>query len=202
MEDSAVATTNVDNGQLIEELLANTKGVSRGNQVLDRGETPMVMTVEDEGIVTVWERQTGRGIKVLRYMLPDLLKRSKNSDGSMRFTTINPGITPAHGILKCFLHPDGPNRAHYNELGLPVCKKENITAPYMVEMHMKKRHPSAWNIIDQERKAAKEQEERDFQRSLMTGRPQVAAATAPKKTWSRHPKNKKKAEEPVAKAPA
>jgi hypothetical protein len=167
-----MVTQQQDNDTIIAQELANIKTSSRsGDGVIHRGSeeqpAPMVMNINDEGLVVIYEKKTGRAVPVLKYMLADLLKKSKEADGSLRFTTVRPDKIIIGGTLKCKLHPSDENRQHYDELGLPVCKKNNISSPYMVEQHMKKRHPSAWAIIEQEKKDAKEKEERDFQRALI-----------------------------------
>jgi hypothetical protein len=169
MEDTT-KTMDTTQDKLIEEMVADAKGTPRnvGNPVINAGsETPSIIHVEDGGLVLLYDKVTGRELSVLKYMLTELLK-AKNPDGTSRFTTTKPGVTIKRGVLKCLLHPDGANRGHYDELGLPVCRKSNITAPYMVDQHMRKRHPSAWAVIEQEKKDAEKKEDREFQRSLLS----------------------------------
>ena len=165
--------TTTENKKLIEEMLRDAKGTTRQNErVIHSGSgdlpAPMIMQVKDSGIVTIYEVKTGEELHVLRNMLGQLLGAT-DPDGSLRFTTVKPNITPKRGTLKCRLHAESPDREHYNELGLPVCRKANITAPYMVIQHMRKRHPTAWAIIEAEKKEAEKLEERDFQRSIIRG---------------------------------
>lgn len=134
-------------------------------QTVDR-ELEMVMTIEDTGLMVIYRTTNGEPVKILKYMLAEYL-RAENADGSAQYTTSKPASAPKRGTLKCLLHPAGENREHYNELGLPLCKKSNISAPYMVEQHMKKRHPSAWAIIEQERIEREKQEDKEFQRFIV-----------------------------------
>ena len=62
------------------------------------------------------------------------------------------------GTQKCLLHPDGPNRAQYDEWGLPVCKSEHLASPGEVRRHMRLRHTSAETIIKEEDTELKRQE--------------------------------------------
>lgn len=153
------ATTKIEEKKLLEEMLADVKGHSRKIEKVE-GSFPSVITVNDEGLVDIYEIATGRKVTILRYMLSQLLQ-------TKRFTTA--AMTEKRGNMKCLLHPDSENREHYNELGLPLCLKSNITSKYQVEQHMKKRHPSAWAAIEQERKDFEKQEEREFQRTLVRG---------------------------------
>ena len=165
-----------ENEALIAEMVSRIGTATREsialNPVIHKGDgtlpAPMVMTIEDEGLVIIYRTITGEPVKVLKYMLKDYLK-AKNPDGTTEFTAVKPSFEPKRGILKCFLHPDGEKREHYNELGLPVCRKSNLTAPYMVEQHMKKRHPSAWAIIERERTDQEKEADKEFQRTLLKG---------------------------------
>lgn len=134
-------------------------------QTVDK-ELEMVMTIEDTGLVVIYRTTTGEPVKVLKYMLPEYLK-ARNADGTLQFAANKPAFEPKRGTLKCLLHPNGENRKHYDELGLPVCKKSNISAPYMVEQHMKKRHPSAWAIIERERTDREKEDDKEFQRFIV-----------------------------------
>jgi len=162
-----------ENEMLIEEMLnraEKAKEPGTNEKVIHRGDEetpPSVMTeLKSAGYVYLYETTTGERSTANRNMLLSLL-RIKNPDGNPRFTTQKPSYSPHQGTLKCLLHPGAPNRTHYNELGLPVCKKSNITAPYMVEQHMKKRHPSAWATIEKERTDRERQEDRDLQKLLI-----------------------------------
>lgn len=162
--------TNPENAKLIEEMLLEVKSVPRTAEVIHQGDAaqpaPMVMTVQDEGLCIIYESTTGEPVTCLRYMLSTLLQ-AKNKDGSRRFVTSTSKI-PYRGSLKCLLHAENPERQHYNELGLPVCRKSNLTAPYMIEQHMKRRHPTAWAIIERERMDVEKEEQRQYDRGLLS----------------------------------
>ena len=157
MED----TNQMENKETRESIVQNPVI----SQTINKG-IEMVMDIKDGGLITIYRTTTGEPVKVLKYMLPQYLK-AKNPDGTLQFTGDKPAFAPKLGTLKCFLHPDGENREHYNELGLPVCRKSNISAPYMVEQHMKKRHPSAWAIIERERTDREKEEDKEFQRMML-----------------------------------
>ncbi len=154
--------------EMVSKIGTSTREGIAQNPVIQEGDIKMVMEIKDEGLAILYRTDTGEPVKVLKYMLKDYLK-AKNPDGTNQFTAIKPNIEIKRGTLKCWLHPDGETRGHYDELGLPTCKKSNMTAPYMVEQHMKKRHPSAWAIIDKERIDREKMEDREFQRSMLKG---------------------------------
>ena len=174
-----------DTQKNIEEMLRDAEALREPSDLLKqpvvhKGDEnvpmPMVIsTIEGGSFIPLYDTITGERSRVPYNMLRQLLRR-KRKDGSLVFTTAKPSISPKVGSLKCMLHPEAPNRNHYDELGLPVCRKSNLTSPYMVRRHMEKRHPSAWATIEEERKAKEKIEERDFQRSLLTGvkAPQVS----------------------------
>lgn len=170
---------NKEQEATLEEMLRDIKeypGETKVGTIVHKGDAespaPMVISsITGRGKVQVWDTKTGEMSWVLYNpdtggMLRGLLKL-KYPDGSPRFTTNKPDIEPPRGILKCLLHPEGPNRERYNEVGLPICKKSNITAPYMVEKHMKNRHPSAWAIIEKERVDKEKAEDKEFQRGII-----------------------------------
>jgi len=173
-------TTQDTSEAILEEMLRDLEKEkpepSGEGDVVSRGDedtpVPMIISsVTGRGRKQVYDTKTGEMSWVLYNpdtggMLRAVLRR-KREDGTPMFTLRKPSFEPERGVLKCLLHPDNPNRKEYNKMGLPVCKKDNITASYMVERHMKNRHPSAWAIIDKELKDKEKQEDRDFQRGIV-----------------------------------
>jgi len=141
-------------------------GTYKGGEVVHEGdeEVPVEMTaieLESAGWVYLYDMETGERSLCNRNMLHQVLKFTRN--GKRVFTTQKPNITPSRGTLKCLLHPDHPERPHFDELGLPTCKKANLRSPYQVELHMQKRHKAEWAAIQRERQDAKERDERERQ---------------------------------------
>jgi len=124
------------------------------------------MTLISAGYSYIYDRKTGERSKTNNNMLPMQLQK-KNPDGSLRFTTKKPPFEPKRGAYKCLLHADDPNRAHYTDMGLPVCKKHNLINPHQRTIHMQKRHKVEWAAIEAERIERERQEDREFQRSIM-----------------------------------
>lgn len=152
--------------QLEEEMYEVEQAPDKGlkvSEVLQKGESPMkVSSIENNERVFIYDTLTGEQSLCLRYMLPQQLKK-KRPDGSRVFTTVKPNIEVKRGIIKCLLHIEDSNREHYDELGLPVCGKSNLTNLHQVRMHMKKRHKEAWEVIEEERI----EKEKDSERRMM-----------------------------------
>lgn len=183
------------NEELLEEMLADAKNVhvpsSLDNQVVHTGdeemEAPMIVKeLSSAGWVEIWDTETYEKSFCLRYMLPSKLAH-KRRNGQRIFTARDPGIKPSRGEWKCYLHPDNPEREHYNTLGLPVCLKANLRNKFQVERHMAHRHKQEWETIKDERERAEKEEDRKFQRELY--------ASVTKKS------EEPKVEEPTEKAP-
>ncbi len=166
--------TTQENDTLIEEMLRDAEEAPEPgtmDKVVHRGDEsqPAPMTfaaLKSAGWVYIYETSDGQRSKANRNMLPQLLKVKVN--GKPRFTTRKPDYEPKRGTLKCLLHEDDSIRAHYTDLGFATCRKSNITSPYQVTQHMRKRHPVEWATIEKERIDKEKQEDREFQRNLMT----------------------------------
>ena len=165
-----------DTQKNLEEMLRDAEvapepGESMKDKVIHKGDedlpTPMVRSMlESAGWVYIYDTQTGERSTANRNMLRQLLRR-KREDGSLVFTTIKPPFEPKRGTYKCMLHPNDPNRGHYEELGFPVCMKSNLTSPFQVRRHMEKRHKMEWAGIEQERIDTERAEDRKLQHILI-----------------------------------
>jgi len=165
----------------IEELIRDAEAAAepgmQKDTVLHRGDedVPAPMTAAEmtsAGWVYIYDTRTGERSICNKNNLAHNLKK-KRDDGSLVFTTKT--MTAARGTYKCLLHPDDPNRKHYDDIGLPTCPKSNLNSPFQVNRHMQKRHKQEWATIQEERQAAKEQRDREFQERLLmqaTGVPQ------------------------------
>ena len=205
MEDS-------QNQEFIDEMLrsadiAEEPGEMAKNRVVNVGgddTLPMVATkLTSAGYVYIYDTRTHEPSLTNRNMLPTQLRKVRD-DGSYVFTTKKPKEAPFKGNLKCMLHPDNPERAHYDELGLATCRKSNLTAPFHVMRHMQTRHKMEWAIIEKESKDIKDAEDRAYQRAVLemaAGRvgkpdaepePEKEPEKAPLYVSDKEPKPKKK----------
>lgn len=187
-EDRLNKTIEQGNEALIQQALRDAKKVEipsdlTTNPIIHRGdstlEAPMtVKEISSAGYVYIWDTRSFEKSPVLYYMLPAKL-RQRRPDGSFRFTTVDPGKLPKRGSIKCMLHAEGENRAHYDTLGFRVCRKSNITNPYQLKQHMMKKHPQEWAAIEEERKEKERQEDRALQRLLLTSQMPKEPTPAP-----------------------
>ncbi len=138
----------------------------------------MVREVKSAKYVYIYDTNSGERSLCNRNMLKQHLSL-KREDGSLAFTTRKPMVAPARGVLRCMLHPEGPNRRHYDELGLPTCRKANLTSPFQVTRHMQKRHKQEWETIQAEKLAEKEAKQEKFQEAMMAGRVATKVAGTP-----------------------
>lgn len=134
---------------------------------------PGTLTEKGRDRVFVYDTVNGERSEVLVTMLQQILAK-KRPDGSTVFTKVKPSGSPVRGTLKCLLHKDNPERGLFDKLGLPTCRKSNLTAAFHVRRHMEKRHRIEWETILQDRKdtaearrIAERKEDREFQRTLM-----------------------------------
>jgi hypothetical protein len=157
---------DVENQVLVEEMLKAKAAPEPMDSLKDRVvhdgnddvlPAPMTMsTIKSAGYVFVYDMETGDRSIVNANMLPSQLRKMRN--GKRVFTTQKPTIEPKRGILQCFLHPDNPNREHYTEMGLPVCKKSNLINEYQRTRHMQRKHKDEWASIEAERKTKEEKD--------------------------------------------
>jgi len=163
--------------KVLEELLleadkAAEPGDWKVNNVIHRPDEalplPMVASaLTSAGHVYIYDTLTRERSVTNRNMLLAQLRKLR-ADGTRVFTTVKPDRGPVRGILTCRLHSSRPERAHYDTMGFAVCPKSNLPSEFQVQQHMAHRHRVEWATIEQERTQAERDEERVFQRSLIT----------------------------------
>ena len=178
--------------EYIEELMqeveeAEEPGNLREGQVLHRSNDDMplgvqVASVESAGHVFIYNTKTGDRSKTNRNMLEDQLRKVFPEDGTRVFTTVKPPFEPPRGTYHCLLHADNEERAHYDQMGLATCTKDDLASEYQVQRHMERRHRMEWATIGEERDRAEKDEERRFQRTLMAAIAQVGTNGAPNRS--------------------
>lgn len=131
----------------------------------DEDATMVAVALKSSGYVRVYDRTTGELSVVSRNNLPQVLKK-RNEDGQQVFTTKKPSVTPTRGAIKCPLHAERRTDA-MTAMGLPVCRKANLTSEFQARLHMQHRHESAWKAIEEQKKLDREDEERAGRQALM-----------------------------------
>jgi len=172
-----MAKTETENKALIEQMVKDAESVGEPGEVTKGGiihkgdedvESPMIMSeLKSAGHTYIYNTRTGVQSIVNLNMLRKKLQL-KRADNSPVFTTAKPKVLPKLGEYKCLLHPDDPNRKHYDEIGLAICSKAHLNSPYQVRRHMMKKHKMEWDAIEQERIDKEKKEDREFQRKLMS----------------------------------
>jgi len=159
--EASQTTEKQDRDAIVEEMLRE------GGEEVSNEVAPMSLkTISSAGYKYIWDAKTGEKLPVLYYMVRDKMKQ-KNPDGSYRFTSYDPKITPFRGTVKCLLHPDSIKGMPYENLGFRVCKKSNLANQYQLERHMRLKHPREWESIDNERKEKERKEDRELQRAYL-----------------------------------
>jgi len=159
--------------QMAEAENAPEPGTMSMKEIIHRGDEDVPASVVADaltsaGWVYIYDTKTGDRSICNRNMLPDVLKK-KREDGSQVFTCRKPGLEPKRGTYKCLLHPDQPQRKDYDELGLAVCKKSNLTSPYQVRRHMLMKHPSEWAAIQEMKQQESDALDRAFKEKVLAG---------------------------------
>ncbi len=173
MEDSTKAQVEAEIQEMfLQADKATEPGATRKGEVL--GETiegnvapTRVVEVKSAGYATIYDTKTGEPSRTNRNMLMTQLSK-KRADGTRVFSTVRPDIQPFQGHCKCLLHADDPKRKHWDELGFAACIKANLRSPYEVKRHMMKRHKVEWETMEAERIEAERQDDKNFQRTLLT----------------------------------
>lgn len=146
-----------------------------GQQVISDGKSdgvPMVAhSLESAGYIRVYSVADGEESIINRNMLPVQLRKINPETGQRAFTVHPPKVKPWRGTMKCLLNKDSENREHYDSLGLATCPKANLTSQFQVERHMATRHKQEWATITLEREQKERQEDREFQRRLLSAVP-------------------------------
>jgi len=189
----------MDNDAVLAQMIHDAEAAAEPGQKVgsvisdgsDDGFPAIVKDMTSAGWVYIYDRKTGERSVCNKNMLSSALKKKRGNE--FVFTTIKPSIEPVRGTHKCMLHPDNKNRKHYDEMGLPVCMKSNLTSPFQVTRHMQKRHKVEWATIQSEIQEQKEQRDRDFQERMLSqvgvGREFKGTPDAP--LYVKEPKTKK-----------
>lgn len=159
------------------ERVNDPSSTQKGDMIQGDGNTPLsaVSAVSGAGHLKVYAINTQDGKKdgdvsiINANMLPTQLKKRRDS-GELAFTALDPGVRPLSGELKCRLHPDDNERETFDEMGLATCHKANIRNKYELNRHMQHRHKQEWGAIEDLMKQKERDEDREFQRALMSSR--------------------------------
>lgn len=179
----ATATEANDIEALLDEIggaeTAPEPGGLSIREILHRGDEdlPAAMVTSaltSAGYAFIWDTKTHERHICNKNMLADAIKNKRRPDGSAIFTTRRPKEKPVMGQVKCLLHPDGPNRKQYDEMGMPVCDSGHLINQFELRRHMQNRHKTEWQTIQDEEARAEKQLDNEFKKLLLE---QVATKT-------------------------
>lgn len=108
--------------------------------------------------ITLYAMSDGEPIEMSRAIAEMAIKK-KYKGGGFMFTN-DPAEAPVYklGEVKCFLHPDSPERELLNEVGMQskVCHSEHLASPYSKRIHAQRRHKDEWAAFTEYRNDVKE----------------------------------------------
>ena len=171
----------------MRDAVAAVEPVIQKGTIIEEG-TPMMMgDTVSAGMVLLYDTRTGVSSRFHKNNLKNGLAR-KREDGSIMYTARDPHITDNSPKHLCWLHPNHPNRPHYNTLGLGYCNalspersKSNLRSVQHVRVHMMKKHKNEWEAIEADRRNSNEAEERQLRQltisRMMEQEAPVAQAT-------------------------
>ena len=150
-------------------------------EIIHRGDetvpVPMwVSALAESGWIPMYHVATRERSLVSRNAAPMKLKEVDPETGKRAWTLTRPAQPPWRGTLRCVLHPDNPNRAEYDRMGFPTCRKSNLPNELHQRMHMEHRHPMVSKLLaerlskgEKEAELMERRAEREHQRALLEG---------------------------------
>lgn len=170
------------------EIAANPSDVREGDIIHHATEavpfSAGVAEIKGPGWVTLYETRTGEPRVINKRNLASALKKVHKDPaypemiGKKLFSErqLKPYVL---GTYKCFLHPDQPERAEYDRMGLASCASAHLASQAQADRHGLKKHKDEWSVTEQTRLSKERREEREFQRAqavAMTSALQALAA--------------------------
>lgn len=124
-------------------------------------------------MVTIYSVIDGEPISINRKRLEAVMAK-KLDDGRDAFVGRSQGVpTYRKGTIKCFLHPESPERPILNEIGLSgiSCPAAQLANPHSKRIHAQHRHKQEWEaymdyLNSQERDEDREQRRMQLEATL------------------------------------
>ena len=171
-----VNKTALEEEALVHAVLANAPKM--GENVSDHddpdflnpeewGSKVSIDSLEGSAYLVVYHRRTREPSVIHQNSLRTVIQKVDPQTGELAFTLTKPTKAPYRGTLKCFLHKDDPDYQYYQSMGLPTCPKANLPNDYNRNLHMQRKHKSAYNVIQEERHMKEQAEEKEFRRLLL-----------------------------------
>lgn len=161
-----------DRGERAEHL-RDLRGQVAGLESQNVGEVVFQEISPGRQPVTVYSVENGEPVSVPAYMLGAVMEK-RLEDGRFRFVGKKedaPEYTP--GTVKCFLHPDSPERDILNEIGMVTvtCPTAHLANEHSKRIHAQHRHKQEWAAYNehrsgQEKKRYEERQDRQLNATL------------------------------------
>lgn len=155
----------------------------------DVGEIVFIDASPDRKPQMLYSMLDGEPIPIPAYMVPAVL--SKRAGGNYLFTA-NKSLAPTYkqGKVKCFLHPEAPERPILDEIGLSgkQCMSGMLANNYSKRIHAQRRHKAEWAAF-QDHIAEESQQQRDRrQEQQVEAMMRLAGAAGEPDTYVSRPK--------------
>lgn len=139
---------------------------------------PMVVgSIEQPGLIAMYDTRT----RELSWSDENNIRanlRKTHEDGSPVFTLNKPSEPPFRGDIKCRLHREDPERAKWDELGFPSCRKATLASQYQADRHLLRKHPSEAMAIKEAEYKADEADRKADQKRLIQVQEALITAVA------------------------
>lgn len=135
-------------------------------------------------IITLYATSDGEPIPMPQ-PVAELAMRKRYKGGGYMFTD-NPAEAPVYklGEIKCFLHPDSPERTSgaLAEVGIAdvFCHSSHLATRYSRRIHGENRHGKRWAAYQEHMKELREEADREAQREQLAATLAMAQNLAPK----------------------
>lgn len=136
--------------------------------------TTFVTDRRNADTVTVYNQHDGTPSQILISMLSKQLRKRFPRDpsipealwGRRAFGVERPASAVEKPLLMCWLHKDHPKRDGLNAVGLSArfCTKANIPSEMDVRMHVQRKHPQEFRIMNEADTRIREEEDRELRR--------------------------------------
>ena len=116
-------------------------------------------------MVYLWNTETGEEILVPRYQgVAALNLPNSRGTGYLWTAKREQAPEPRKGTVKCFLHPESPERPFLDENGITtVCMSAHLASNSSKWAHARNRHPSAYEAYQTEVQAQEQKRRDDLQ---------------------------------------
>lgn len=129
-------------------------------------------------LYVLYSTTTGERIEVPRFIFDTAIKRMVPGTNQFAFTAFKdraPVYKP--GAVKCFLHPESPERDALTEIGIfATCNAAELRNQHSKRMHAQHRHRDEWAALQEHIQEQERQTLRDEQRQQLNATLELARA--------------------------